>query len=254
MRYQLFNRIRDTTVMLRGGATSFYNADGLGSVTSLTSSSGAPAETYTYDSFGKLSASAGSVVNPFQYTARESDPETGLYYDRARYYDPAAGRFISEDPLTSAVRLNRYKYVNNSPNILTDPTGLQEQCTFNGTQQITPWMHSITTSPDSGWHFLFSHAEGPEFPIPWITVTCTWERKITKEEWKSALFLLSWNCEETGPCGVTRKRIKYSLSRQREFVGVTHDVRDQTTTQFRGGPQDDDANDLDCLLSYRPLE
>ena len=105
-------------------------------------------------------------------------------YYRARYYDPTIGRFMSEDPLKSAVRLNRYKFVNNSPNILTDPSGLLEQCTFNGTQQITPLNPLITTTPDSGWHFLFSFAEGPVFPFPWPTVTCNWERKITKEESK----------------------------------------------------------------------
>ena len=59
--------------MLRSGATSYYHADGLGSVTSLSSAAGSVANTYTYDSFGKLTASTGSLVNPFRYTARESD-------------------------------------------------------------------------------------------------------------------------------------------------------------------------------------
>jgi hypothetical protein len=62
--------------MLRSAATSYYHVDGLGSVTSLSSSAGAIANTYTYDSFGKLTASSGSLTNPFQYTARESDTET----------------------------------------------------------------------------------------------------------------------------------------------------------------------------------
>jgi RHS repeat-associated protein len=46
----------------------------------------------SYDSFGNLTASTGSLVNPFRYTARESDTETGLYYYRARYYDPTIQR------------------------------------------------------------------------------------------------------------------------------------------------------------------
>jgi hypothetical protein len=46
------------------------------------------AQTYTFDSFGRLTGSSGSLKNPFQYTAREFDTETGLYYYRARYYDP----------------------------------------------------------------------------------------------------------------------------------------------------------------------
>ena len=88
--------------MLRSSTTSYYQADGLGSITSLSSGAGALAQTYTFDSFGKQTASSGSLTNPFQYTARESDPETGLYYYRARYYDPSAGRFLSEDPIDFA--------------------------------------------------------------------------------------------------------------------------------------------------------
>jgi RHS repeat-associated protein len=64
-------------------------------------------------------------VNPFQYTARESDPETGLYYYRARYYDSTAGRFLSEDPLEfGGSGPNFYVYVFNSAINLLDPTGL----------------------------------------------------------------------------------------------------------------------------------
>ncbi len=253
-RYAQTQRVDEPLAILRSGTTSYYEADGLGSVSSLSNAAGALAQTYTFDSFGNQTASNGSLTNPFRYTGREFDAETNLYYYRARYYDQTAGRFLSEDPLKSAVRPNRYKYVSNRPNTLTDPSGLQEQCTFNGTQQITPWIDSITTRPDSGWHFLFSHAEGPEGPIPWISVTCFWERKITKEVWKSALFLLSWNCEETGPCDNTRKRIKYSLRKQREFVSLTPGIRDTDVTRFNGGPQDDEANDVDCVLSHRPLE
>jgi RHS repeat-associated protein len=68
-------------------------------ITSLTGSTGAVAQTYTFDSFGNQTASSGSLTNPFQYTGREFDTETGLYFYRARYYDPTAGRFISEDRL-----------------------------------------------------------------------------------------------------------------------------------------------------------
>jgi len=65
--------------MLRGGTTSYYEQDGLNSVSSLTNSSGAVAAAYTYDSYGKLIASTGTLTNPFRYTARELDPETGIY-------------------------------------------------------------------------------------------------------------------------------------------------------------------------------
>jgi RHS repeat-associated protein len=123
-RYAQTQNIDEPLAMLRSAATSYHHADGLGSVTSLSSAAGAIINTYTYDSFGKLTTSTGSLVNPFQYTARESDTETGLYYYRARYYDPQTGRFIREDPTKEVIRgLNFYAYVhNNAPNFL-DPKG-----------------------------------------------------------------------------------------------------------------------------------
>jgi RHS repeat-associated protein len=83
---------------------------------------GASAQTYTFDSFGKQTASSGSLTNPFQYTGREFDPETSLYYYRARCYDPSTGRFLSEDP--ARLEPNAFAYAANSPVNFTDPTGL----------------------------------------------------------------------------------------------------------------------------------
>jgi len=112
------------TTELVSGTTGFYEQDGLASVTSLTNGSGAAANTYTYDSFGNLTASSGTLANPFQYTGREWDPETGIYGYRARYYDPNAGRFVSEDPIGFAGGINRYSYVGDSPLNFIDPFGL----------------------------------------------------------------------------------------------------------------------------------
>jgi RHS repeat-associated protein len=127
-RYTQTQNIDEPLSMLRSSVTSYYSVDGLGSVTSLTNSAGAAAETYTYDSFGKVTASSGSLVNPFQYTGRESDPETGLYYYRARYYDPSAGRFLSEDPIGFWAGGNFYRYVGNHSTDLVDPSGLLQVC------------------------------------------------------------------------------------------------------------------------------
>jgi RHS repeat-associated protein len=108
----------------RSGTVDYYEQDGLGSVTSLTATNGTVAQTYTYDSFGNTVNSTGSVRNYFQYTGREFDTETGLYYYRARYYDQVSGRFLSEDPLRIRGRVNFYRYVrNNAPNRI-DPSGL----------------------------------------------------------------------------------------------------------------------------------
>jgi RHS repeat-associated protein len=90
---------------------------------------GSNAQSYTYDSFGNVTASTGTVANPFQFTAREFDPETALYYYRARYYDASAGRFLNEDPLGVNGGINLYRYALNSPTNYFDPLGLvAEEC------------------------------------------------------------------------------------------------------------------------------
>jgi len=123
-RYTQTLNIDEPLSMLRSGATSYYHSDGLGSITSLSSAAGSSANTYTYDSFGKLTNSTGTLVNPFRYTAREFDTETNLYFYRARYYDPSMGRFLAEDPIGFDGGQNFYAYVRNNPISYADPSGL----------------------------------------------------------------------------------------------------------------------------------
>ncbi len=124
-RYEQGPGIDEPLAELRSGTTTYYQADGLGSVTTLSDGSGAIASTYNYDSFGNITASTGTAVNPFRYTGREIDTETGLYYYRARYYAPAVGRFLEEDPIQFDGGPNFYSYVHNSPINNIDPLGEQ---------------------------------------------------------------------------------------------------------------------------------
>jgi RHS repeat-associated protein len=100
-------------------------ADRLGSIDVLTNEQGVIVDQRTYDSFGNtLSQLDPNVKFRFGYTGRESDPETGLYYYRARYFDANVGRFISTDPIGfEAGDANLYRYVNNSSTLATDPSG-----------------------------------------------------------------------------------------------------------------------------------
>jgi RHS repeat-associated protein len=123
-RYEQTQSVDEPIAILRSSATSYYHEDGLGSVTSLSNGAGSLAQTYTFDSYGKQTASSGSLVNSFQYTGREFDTETGLYYYRARYYDPVAGRFLSEDPLqTGGGDADFYRYSSDDPTNVSDPYG-----------------------------------------------------------------------------------------------------------------------------------
>jgi RHS repeat-associated protein len=97
----------------------------------MTDIHGTPRASYTYDSFGNDSPPSpppppSSITNPFRYTGREDDGQTGLYFYHARYYDPSTGRFLSEDPVDFAGGVNFFLYVRNDVIKLVDPLGLCE--------------------------------------------------------------------------------------------------------------------------------
>jgi RHS repeat-associated protein len=71
------------------------------------------------------------VGNPFLFTGRRLDPETGLYYFRARYQDPELGRFLQRDPLGYGAGVNLYQYTSSSPTNWVDPFGLEEAKPIN---------------------------------------------------------------------------------------------------------------------------
>ncbi len=107
------------------GVTSNLVTDALGSTIALTDSSGMVQTEHTFEPFGKTTATGASNTNSFQYTGREND-STGMYYYRARYYNPGLQRFISEDPIRLfGGDFNFYVYVRNNPLFYSDPWGLQ---------------------------------------------------------------------------------------------------------------------------------
>ena len=124
-RYNHGDQVDQPLAVQRAGVGFFYyQADHQGSIRNLTDSSGTIANSYVYDSYGRTLTLSESIVQPFTYTGRELDPESGLYYYRARYYDSQAGRFLSEDPIGFAGGdQNVYRYVRSSPINFKDPNG-----------------------------------------------------------------------------------------------------------------------------------
>ena len=123
-RYTQNLAIDDPLAMARGGSVHYYHKDALGSITAMTDVNGQVAQTYEYDSFGNIANQTGNIENPFTYTGREYDAETGLYFYRARYYDSKAGRFINEDPIGFEGGINLFRYVYSSPITYIDSDGL----------------------------------------------------------------------------------------------------------------------------------
>jgi RHS repeat-associated protein len=127
------------------GTTYYFHQDQNGSTRALTDSNGNAVRTASYDPYGTLSGSTGTVTTPFGFDGQYTDSESGFQYLRARYYDPSTAQFLSRDPLAGVTR-SPYGYAEDSPLNATDPTGLagcpvQALCDFFGGngQRITDW-------------------------------------------------------------------------------------------------------------------
>ena len=116
--------IDEVLTMERGGVNYYYFQDGLDSVREITDGVGNVVKNYTYDVYGRPSPAVSAISNPYLFTGRRLDEESGIYYYRARMYDPNIGRFLQRDPLGYLDNMNLYAYcLNNSINF-TDPYGL----------------------------------------------------------------------------------------------------------------------------------
>ena len=107
----------------RGGSSGVFQTDALRSVIRVVDGAGTKG-TFEYDSFGRIVNQTGDRGAPYAFQGREFDEESGLYFLRARYYDPVAGRFLSEDPIGFPGGVNFYNLVRNNPVTFTDSTGL----------------------------------------------------------------------------------------------------------------------------------
>ena len=157
--------VDDPLALEQNGKNHYYHKDGLGSIRSLTGEDGQVIQSYEYASFGEITSRSGSLEQPFTFTGRELDQMLGqeestswisystelkpgvqdpqemkgggrieiktprqtedLYFYRARYYDPKAGRFLTKDPIGFAGGDgNLYRYVTNNPINWMDPLGL----------------------------------------------------------------------------------------------------------------------------------
>jgi RHS repeat-associated protein len=106
------------------GETYHYHLDHLGTPLEITNAQGKIAWSARFKAYGNLAvAYANDIENPLRFQGQYFDEETGLHYNRFRYYDPNCGRFINQDPIGLLGGVNNYLYVPN-PMGWVDPLGL----------------------------------------------------------------------------------------------------------------------------------
>jgi RHS repeat-associated protein len=144
--------------------------DHLGSIHALVDGSGTIVESYSFDAFGRVLGiyngsgvllTESAIGNRYLWQGREYSFKTGMYYFRARYYDPVSGRWLSNDPLGIAGGLNQYVFCANNPVNFRDPDGR------------TPWM-LIGAAVGGGLDLAVQLAQGSGFSgINWVSVVAS---------------------------------------------------------------------------------
>jgi RHS repeat-associated protein len=188
------NFLDNVLTMDRGGASYYYHANATGSPEALTDTNGNVVERYAYDAYGQVTVLDPSytplplnpwgtphstVENPYLFTGRELDEESGLYYYRTRGYDSVKGRFLQRDSVGNANGLNLYEYADDNPTDNVDPSG-------KGSEEAIKYMEK-----EWGCDVVYAY-QGLLICYKWAAINYNRMQNQTKEynkEWRAADFL-----------------------------------------------------------------
>ena len=168
-------------------AKYYYLYNGHGDVVQIVNQNGQIVNSYQYDEWGNITDQQEAIRNPFKYTGEILDDDTGLYYLRARYYDPSSGRFVSKDTyegqIDNPLTLNLYTYVYNNPLIYSDPSGM---CGVNSLSNFGDCFVKIGTAVKKGAVATYNYFIGDD-------LNTLLDPNASMEEKKSAAKMLAMN-------------------------------------------------------------
>jgi RHS repeat-associated protein len=175
-------------------------------------SQGEVVERYTYDAFGRtriFDAAGGELTqsafgNPYMFTGRRYDPETGLYHYRARAYSPDLGRFLQPDPIGYADSMNLYAYCLNNPINLLDPFGTDVWVSGG-------WHESINVGDPKGYYTSYSFG----LKSRWHIFYGPWRKGIVYED------------DSSGPAKRIEWRLYLKLTKEQDRI-----IRQQLDAQI----------------------
>ncbi|ERS85109.1 hypothetical protein Q672_17540 [Marinobacter sp. EVN1] len=140
----------------------YYHLDHLGTPQELTSQHGRLVWSVTYRAYGNVvQQQVSEIDNPLRFQGQYHDPETGLHYNRHRYYNPNTGRFITPDPIGLAGGLNNYQYVPN-PTGWVDPLGLAAHEKRSPDSSINTELQASLRSLPEGSYRVINQVDTPE--------------------------------------------------------------------------------------------
>jgi RHS repeat-associated protein len=153
------------------GTISYVHTDALGSPVVRTDTSGHVESTMRYEPYGLLVTGVRLTLPAIGFTGHVNDADTGLVYMQQRYYDPVAGNFLSNDPISSDTdtggNFNRYNYAQNNPFRYIDPDGMQscgsymcDRYVFDSTSNTVNNLKQIFQSAVDGGRIAMGEAAG----------------------------------------------------------------------------------------------
>ena len=177
---------------------------------------------------------------------------TSPSYYRARYYDPAGGRFISEDPIRYLGGPNFYAYAQNNTPDLADPLGLSPVCVWVGSTEVSSWK-TTTHRYMTPWTYALATQDGgpdQESRVIFANLHCHWKRNYVRQVWQNTLYLNTFLCVDHLACGLNLVWFEFSLDTKKKYLGEEPGGTETTTKTRQLLGYENEI--LDCMYCNQP--